>query len=465
MKTSYLIIILLYLFGVSLYGWYLKKKLVKSNDDFVAAGRRLPFPVLVGTLLATWMGSGMITGTANFIYQNGPFAGMLHLIGEPLGLLLIALFLAKRIREKTKYTIPELMEKKYGSVARTLVAVCIILAYVGIVSYQFKAGGYILNLVTGISVEAGTIISAIFIVYLAVVGGLVSVAYTDAIGTLIIFVAMIIGLPLAISQAGGLSHMMASIPAEKLTVSGGLTGIQMLGYMLPVIFLVLGEQNIYQRFGAAKDPKEATKSGFGLFWLAVLLDVLIIAIVTTSIVLYPNLQDADTAFFQVAMGLPSIIGGLIMACSVALFITTADSYLLSASTNITFDLLVKFVKPNATDKEQLKMIRISIIVLAALALLIGTFFPSILSMQMYAYSMYGAAITPALLGSLFWNKATKQGGLASIIVGGGTVLIWEIVLKTPMGWNSILIAGPLAIIALIVISLLTQKNNEKMETV
>lgn len=458
MKTNYFIIILVYLFGVSIYGWYLNKKKVKSNDDFVAAGRRLPFPVLVGTLLATWMGSGMITGNANFIYQHGPIAGILFLIGEPVGLLLIALFLAKRIKEKTQYTIPEAIEKKYGKLASTLVAICIILAYVGIVSYQFKAGGYILNLVTGISVQTGTIISAIFIVYLAVIGGLVSVAYTDAIGTLLIFISMIIGLPLAISKAGGWTQMIASIPADKITVSGGLSAIQMLGYMLPVIFLVLGEQNIYQRFGAAKDTKEATKSGFGLFGLAILLDFLVITLVTTAIVVYPNLQDPDTAFLQVAMGLPSVIGALILACCVALFVTTADSYLLSASTNVTFDLWMKFINPDASDKDKVKITRISIVGLAVFALLIGTYFPSILSMQMYAYSMYGAAITPALLGCLFWENATKQGGLASIIVGGGTVLIWDVLLKTPFELNSIIIAGPLAIIVLIVVSLLTQKN-------
>ncbi|MCR1898335.1 sodium:solute symporter family protein [Irregularibacter muris] len=461
METTYLIFIIAYLVGISIYGWYLNKKFITNSDDFVTAGRVLPFPVLVGTLLATWMGSGMITGTANFIYERGPIAAIFFLIGEPVGLLLIALFLAKRIREKVSYTLPELIEEKYGVVARTIVALCIVLAYIGIVSYQFTAGGYILNLVTGISVPLGTFISAVFIVFISVVGGLVSVAYTDAIGTLIIFAAMIIGLPLAVSQAGGLSALLAALPAEKTTVTGGLSNVQLIGYMLPVIFLVLGEQNIYQRFGAAKDPKEATRSGFGLFGLALLLDFLVIALVATSIVLFPNLENPDTAFLQVAMGLPTIVGGLIIACSVALFVTTADSYLLSASTNVIYDIWVRLFRPKATDKEKIVAIRVCIILLALFALVIGTFFPSILDIQMYAYSMYGAAITPALLGALFWKKATKAGGLSSIIVGGGTVLVWDVLLKTPGDLNSILIAGPLAILVLIVVSLGTQNRKKK----
>ena len=96
-------------------------------------------------------------------------------------------------------------------------------------------------------------------------------------------------------------------------------------------------------------------------------------------------------------------------------------------------------------------------------MVVGKFFPSILSMQMYAYSIYGAAVTPAFLACLFWDKATKAGGLTSIIVGGLTVLIWEIVLKNPMGLNSIVIAGPLSIICLIIVSLMTQSSLKKSQ--
>lgn len=461
MNNIYLIVIMAYLIGISIYGWYLNKKYIKSSDDFVQGGQRLPLPILIGTLLATWMGSGMITGTANFIYTYGPVAGILQLIGEPVALLLVALFLAERAREKTQYTIPELIEKKYGPVARVILALCIILSYVGIVSYQFQAAGYILNITTGISVEAGTVISAIVIIFLSVVGGLVSVAYTDAIGTLIIFAAMLIGLPIAINQAGGLGGMISAIPADKLSATGKLTGVQMLGYVLPTIFLALGEQNLYQRFGAAESPKIAKKSGLGLFWLGLLLDILVLGLVTPAIVLYPNLENPDTAFFQVAMGLPQIVGALLLASAAALCITTADSYLLSAGTNITYDFWARFINKDASDKEKLIVTRVSIVVLGILALVIGNFFPSILSLQMYAYSIYGAAVTPAFLACLFWDKATKQGGLTSIIVGGLTVLIWEIGLKNPMGLNSIVIAGPLSIICLIVVSLLTQEKNKE----
>ena len=460
MKIVYVVVIVGYLLGISIYGWFLNKKYIKNSEDFVKGGQRLPMPILIGTLLATWMGSGMITGTANFIYTYGPVAGMLHLLAEPIGLLLVALVLARKAREKAKTTIPELIKQKYGLTASIILSICIILSYVGIVSYQFQAGGYILHMTTGMSVETGTMISTFIIIFLAVVGGLVSVAYTDAIGTLVIFVAMIIALPIVLHDAGGLSGMIDAIPKEKMSVTGKLNGIQMLGYIFPTLFLVLGEQNLYQRFGAAESAETARKSGLGLFWLGLLLDFLILGLITPSIVLYPNLENPDTAFFQVAMGIPKFIGAFTLASAVALCITTADSYLLSAGTNITYDFFIRIKgEDKVTDNEKLKVTRISIVVLGIFALVIGKFFPSILSLQMYAYSIYGAAVTPAFVACLFWDKATKAGGLTSIISGGATVLIWEILLHNPMGLNSIIIAGPVSILSLIIVSLCTQKQN------
>mgnify|MGYP000099108429 CR=1 FL=1 len=58
---------LLLMVGVSLY---LKRKMVKSSDDFAVAGRRLPMIVLVGTLLATWCGGGGISGSAGLVYKT-----------------------------------------------------------------------------------------------------------------------------------------------------------------------------------------------------------------------------------------------------------------------------------------------------------------------------------------------------------------------------------------------------------
>ena len=77
---------------------------------------------------------------------------------------------------------------------------------------------------------------------------------------------------------------------------------------------------------------------------------------------------------------------------------------------------------------------------------------------MYSYTMYGAAITPAILASFLWKRATGVGAMASIITGGAATLIWELVLNKPLGWNSVLFALPLSILALVIFSLVSKKE-------
>lgn len=122
------------LVGLSIY---LGKKEVKTSDDFLTANRSLSLPILIGTLLATWVGGGTVTGSANFIYTRGPIAGIMHILGPPVGILILY-FLSSKIRSIEGYTVPEILEIRYGSTARTISAICIIIAYVGIASNQFN---------------------------------------------------------------------------------------------------------------------------------------------------------------------------------------------------------------------------------------------------------------------------------------------------------------------------------------
>ena len=86
------------------------------------------------------------------------------------------------------------------------------------------------------------------------------------------------------------------------------------------------------------------------------------------------------------------------------------------------------------------------------------FFPSVLAIQYWSYTIYGAGITPALLAALIWKRVTKTGGIASMIVGTIVTIAWEI-LKQPYGIATVLVAVPISIITLVVVSLVTQPKD------
>lgn len=451
-------VILGYLVLMIVLGLYFARKRVRDSADFMVAGRSLSYGVLVGTLVATFIGSGSIIGGASFVYQHGPLASIIFFAGTPVGIIVLYFLLAERIRAAATFTIPEIIEQRYGRFARGIAALIILLAYVGIVSYQFIGGGYALNVTLGLPVWLGSLISMAVMVFLAMIGGLVSVAYTDFISSLIIFFSLLVAVPIALGDVGGLSGLFNALPTDRQSWSGGLTPIQLLGYFLPLCLLLLGDQNIYQRFSAARDPATARRSAAGFFIGAILINALIVLLVSATIVSFPNIKP-DTAILVLgARGVPDILGGFILAATIGLIVTTGNSYLLSSAGNLVHDLYMNVFGAHIAESRRLTVDRATVVVLGVFAYCLGTFFPSVLAIQMYSYTMYGAAITPALIAALVWRGATVPGGIASIVMGGAATLIWEIILGKPLGWNSVLISLPLSVLTLVLVSLVTQSR-------
>ena len=456
---SYIIAIGAYLFLLMIYGLVIAHKKVKTADDMVTGGHRIPFIILVGSLLATWCGGGGITGNASIIYNGGPWVGAITFAAPPIGIILLY-FIAGKVRKSNKVTVPEIMGARYGQSASIISAVCVMLAYVGVLATQLKAAADILVLLcssSGVEISRGLalVICTTIIVVITVGGGLVSVAYSDAISALIMIGGFFIAIPILISVANAQG---AVLPPEKTTLTGGMSGWELLGYFLPSLALMLGDQNMLQRFASAKNSTEAKKSNIGMFIGEILVIVSIIAVVTQAARLYPTLDTPSNVIFQVSVDyLPMAFGALIMCACMAFIVTTADSYLLSSATNLTNDIYVKYIRKDATDKQKMLVLRGTIVVFSVIAVALTLYFPTVLSLQMTAYTMYGAAITPAILFALFSKKVTPAAGIAGILVGGLATIVWTL-MGTPYGIQCAIVAVPASVIAILGVSAVTPKG-------
>ncbi|CUS82404.1 Sodium:solute symporter family protein, partial [Candidatus Kryptonium thompsonii] len=207
----FLTAIIVYLAVLLTIGIY-KTRSVKTQEDFMVAGRKTPVYKLVGTLLATWIGSGSIIAGAGLAYRVG-FSELWLSAGAWVAIVIVY-FLAGRVRKISQYTMPDILEQRYNKWARILGTITIVIAYVTIASYQFKGGAFVLNLVAGIPVEQGIIITAVFVVLFTALAGLVSVITMDIInGTL-----MLLGIVLAVPQGfpAGIVQVMRSRQLIKL---------------------------------------------------------------------------------------------------------------------------------------------------------------------------------------------------------------------------------------------------------
>ena len=419
-------IYLLALVGVG--AWKARK--VRSQEDFSLAGRGLSTFVLVGTLLATWIGTGSIFSNAEESYRIGVSAFVLPISGA-VGIVVLFL-LASRIRSMEHYTIQDILEQRFGVGARLVGTLTLLCAYVIIVSYQYRAGAAVLSyLFPALPVVWATVAVAGFVVVYTALAGMISVAYTDVANGILMAIGIAIALPVLVSDAGGLEGIQSALGPERTSYAAEYGPIKLLSILLPTLFLILGDANMYQRFFSAKDAATAKRSTIGMFFGVIVMECAIIAtaIVGAALVAQGKLEAPENpAHIIVAIAfqsLPPFLGAMLVATVVAVVVSTADSYLLAPSTSLVRDVYQRFVSPNASDSKVVFIGRLTVVLLGVLALFLAFQSKEFFSVALFAYTVYGASITPALLAALFWPRATKAAAVASMVTGLVSSIAWR----------------------------------------
>ena len=479
---------------------------VKNSEDFMVAGRTLPWYILVGTLLATWMGSGSLFSGAGLGYRNG-LAGLWSSAGAWLGIALIY-FITKRIRNFGKVTVPDIFEARYGKTAAILATVTTVIAYTTIVSYQFRGGGKVLSMVSDgiVTLEAGIVITALFAISYTILAGMFSVVYTDVVNGILMTIGTIGALIYLFIDVGGMSEII--LVAESAGKwqwfgnwaserTGDISGpIIAISFFVPTMLLLMGDANMYQRIFSAKDGGSAKKAV--LFWIigVVILESVVSMLGLTGAVaaskgIIPDLvadaqvgitnpvellearqSGSESVIPAIARyaGLPLLLGLLLVSTMMAIIVSTADSFLLIPATNLTRDVYLRYLNPEATEKQILLISRVLVLILGLIAFLLVSQFKTVLNAAFTAYNIYGTSITPALLAAFLWKRATKEGAVASIITGASVTIIWTYFLPSWSGFGGLspflqeltYPAATLSIFALVIVSLLTPPP-EKLE--
>ena len=433
----YLYTISAYLFiliGIGLY----KARKINTQADFSVAGRNLTPWVLIGTMLATWMGTGSILGNAGKTYETGMAALML-----PMGSILGIIFLTRiagKVRNYEKFTVPEILGDRFGPVARILSVIALVMAYMVIVSYQYNAGGAVLHTVlineageSLITVETGTIIAALFIIAYTMLAGLVSVAYTDVANGLIILLSFLISIPILLAEAGGFSGMREAFEtmgkADHMNFFGVYSTMNIINFCLPPFLLILGDANMYQRFFASKDAEGAKFATTTLIFAVAAAELMIIFAAWVSSSMIPDAEIGKYVLIYASHKfLPIFLSAVMMTTIIGIIISTADSFLLVPATTLMRDVYMNYVNPEANDKRIVLLSRLLVLALGIVAYIVSLGFAQsagFFERALYAYTIYGASITPALVAALFWKRASKIGAILSISSGTVTTLLWK----------------------------------------
>ena len=317
--------------------------------------------------------------------------------------------------------------------------------------------------------ENATIIAAGFIVAYTMLAGLMSLAFADIVTGTVIMGTLVIAFPIVLVKAGGFASMAAAFAEmgdrpDHMRMLGVWGPVDYINFCLPVFLLVLGDANQYQRIFASRDAKGAKTAVIVMIFVALVIEELIIAEAWFASSLIPDPENGRYVLIYAARHfMPLALGLLFMITVVGIIISTADAFLLVPATTFIKDIYQAHINPKAPEKKIVFMGRFMVLTFGVIAWLVSLAFAestTVFEKALYAFTVYGSAITPCLVAALFWKGATRAGAISSILAGTITTLLWGEVIKDRLpdqvaDLDAVLPAITLSVICLILVSLCT----------
>ena len=474
-------------------------KRTQNAADYFLGGRGLGGWVGAMSAQASDMSGWLLMGLPGSIYLLGTGEIWVSL-GLFLGTLLNWILVAGRLRRYTirannSVTLPEYFENRFHDKSKALILVSSIVFVIFFLVYTASAlssGAKLFNVVFGLDYTVALLVGTIVILIYTFLGGFLAVCTTDFIQGMMMII-MILAVPIILLFIIEPGTVMSTLTASG--VEGGasaylnpfMSGNSAISWTTIVSGLAwglgyCGMPHILVRFMAIKSEKEMKKSKIiANVWNFLALGVVSVLAILARVYMFPKvgvLADSENIVVMTVKELFTnqftipFLAGILLCAILAAIMSTADSQLLVTASAVSKDIYADVIKKgkNVSDKKILRISRVVVVVVAAVAFLIALNpNSSIMGLVSDAWAGLGAAFGPVVVLSLYWKKTTKTGALCGIIVGALTVIIWDYIpfvngatIGSATGLYSLIVGFVLGLIAVIIGSLAGKPATEEM---
>jgi len=441
--TIDLIIIVVYLVGILLIGILSVRLKSMTSEGYFLAGRGLGWVMVGAALFASNISTIHLVGLAASGYNEGLVWGNFEWLAS-ITLILLGLVFAPFYFKSKISTLPEFLEKRYGSTARTILAIIAIIGALFVhIGMSLYAGAVVFNAFFGINVFTSILVISVITTVYTVLGGLKAVVVTESIQTVILIVGAVVltGFAIAALPEHGvtsLAELKAQLKPGQLNMlhtkeslgmlgeggfESGLTWYAcLLGYPILGLWYWCSDQTIVQRVLGAKNLQAAQMGPIFAGFLKILPVFILVFPGVIAYVLFKDIigTDANQALpVMINQLLPTGLKGIMAATLLAALMSTIAAALNSSATLVAVDI-VKRIRPATTDRQQIKYGRLAAVVVMLLAMAWSTQgdkFSSIFE----AINKIAAAIAPPVatvfLFGVFSKRGTNKAAIVTLLSG------------------------------------------------
>ena len=474
LSTIDLIVVIAYAIGIfSLAQWVSRERAghQKDTSDYFLASKNLPWWAIGSSLIAANISAEQIVGMSGSGYAIGLAIASYEWMAAAT-LLIVGKFFLPIFLKNHIYTMPQFLERRYGGLIRTLMAIFWLALYVFVnLTSIIWLGSIAVNKVAGINQDAALVILGAFALLYQLRGGLKAVALTDIVQVTLLVLGGLVVAYLTLTQigagslAGGFHKLVSTAPDHfHMILQKGdphyidLPGLSVLigGMWIANISYWGFNQYIIQRALAAKSLDEAQKGVIFAAYLKLIMPLIIVLPGIAAVVLAPGLPKPDQAYPMMMRLLPPGLLGLVFAALIAAIIASTASKINSIATIFTLDLYAKFrgertraedAKGESTGEEKHlvlvgRITAITAIVIAILAArpLVGSSEQAFQYIQEFT-GFFTPGITVIFLLGLFWKRANEAGAIVAAVVSVALSWIMKMALPAtalPQGLNDYL---------------------------
>jgi SSS family solute:Na+ symporter len=425
------ILVICYLAGTLLLGWF-ASTFVHGSRDFFNAGRRLPFVLSSFALFALWFGSETIFGASSEFIEHGLLGVMEDPFGACLCLVLFGLFLVRPLYRLNMLTLGDLFHTAYGRKTEYLSSFFMILTFVGYAAAQIIALSYLFETTFGLNPAYGRLASAVIVTGYTAAGGMWAVSLTDFVQSLVIMAGLVLlcvnlseGLEMAAVFAPPRENFLEFFPSE----SNGMGWLDYLAAWMTLGLGSLASQDIFQRANAARTEDIAVYSTlFGAFlYLCFAMLPLYLGLLVYQ--LDPGLMaagDGQNLILRLVEGhAPLWLQALFFGALISAVFSTCSGALLAPSSILAENLVRPLLCPDADDAQLLRISRSSVACMAAISTVIAFSKDSIYDLVAESSTLGAVSILVPMLYALFGKSHSAAGAWLSMVAGLSGYLVFE----------------------------------------
>jgi sodium/proline symporter len=470
-----LISVIIYLVAMLIIG-IAAARMTRDLNDYVLGGRRLGAGVAALSAGASDMSGWLMLGLPGAMYLGGMSEIWLP-IGLSIGAYLNWQFVAKPLRvytevSKNSITVPDFFENRFrdhSKILRVVSAIVILVFFTFYTSSSLVGGAILLENSFGMDYKIALWVGAAVILSYTLFGGFLAASWTDFIQGILMFMAMIIVPIVAIYELGGWNETVQKIgfiDPSHLDVYSGSTVVGVIS-LLAWGLGYFGQPHILVRFMGLQSTKDVPKARLiGMIWMIFsLFGAVFVGFAGIAYFADSPLQNSETVFIIFSQVLFNPwVAGFLLAAILSAIMSTVDSQLLVSSSALANDFYKSLFRRNASQKEEMIVGRIAVLGIAIIAILLGYDPDSkVLELVSYAWAGFGAAFGPVIILSLFWKRMTRNGALAGIIVGAGTVIIWSMLTGGLFDVYELAPGFLFSVLSIIIVSLLDKHPSSEIQ--